>query len=278
LTSLILLTEDILDRRHAGNPHARRGGSAMGRPNQRIEAARRRERWRLGLTWIGACVIGEIVGLSLAGLVDASVLWAIAPVQEVPPLIFRVTDGVLSGVVAGAVLGVGQWVVVRRYFLKLAWSSWVLATAASTGAIWSLVRGIGSSWWALDSRAASDGTLLMAAAGFGLLLGTVLGGAQWVVLRRYLQDAVWWIPATALAWMLGLVLACSGVGVLFAQLPVVLLVLIAGGTGFFMAAVTGAFTGVMLVAFLFPSYGRSRPRLRVLDSINQETGVPAQQF
>jgi hypothetical protein len=38
----------------------------------------------------------------------------------------------------------------------------------------------------------------------GLLLGTAMGLAQWVVLRREVRWAGWWIPVSGLAWSAGL--------------------------------------------------------------------------
>lgn len=41
----------------------------------------------------------------------------------------------------------------------------------------------------------------------GSVLGSVLGAAQWVLLRRRLDGALWWIPANLVAWAVGAGLA-----------------------------------------------------------------------
>jgi len=42
-----------------------------------------------------------------------------------------------------------------------------------------------------------------------VLSGAVIGLAQWIVLRRYIQKGSWWIYATILGWVLGLIVAVS---------------------------------------------------------------------
>lgn len=46
----------------------------------------------------------------------------------------------------------------------------------------------------------------------GLLAGIVIGAAQWLALRDRLQDAAWWIPATAVAHAVGLAVGSALVG------------------------------------------------------------------
>ena len=46
----------------------------------------------------------------------------------------------------------------------------------------------------------------------GALAGAVIGGGQWLVLRRLLPGAVWWIAATAIGQAVGLAVAAPLVG------------------------------------------------------------------
>ncbi len=91
---------------------------------------------------------------------------------------------VTAGVLAGAV----QWAVLVHRIPK-AWR-WILA---STGG-W--LVGV-----AMVLVAAGTGVFA------GLLIGTITGAAQWLLLRREIQWAGWWIAISALAWATSLSLA-----------------------------------------------------------------------
>ena len=45
----------------------------------------------------------------------------------------------------------------------------------------------------------------------GLVLGPVLGFAQWLVLRRFVSHAALWMPANAFAWAFGMVVIFAGI-------------------------------------------------------------------
>jgi hypothetical protein len=95
-------------------------------------------------------------------------------------------------VTAGVGAGIMQWLVLYRRIPK-AWR-------------WALVTAVG--WLA--------GVAIMLAVvlpGLGVLsgavLGTATGTAQWLLLRRQVNWAGWWVPVSALAWALGISLAPS---------------------------------------------------------------------
>lgn len=50
----------------------------------------------------------------------------------------------------------------------------------------------------------------------GLVLGLILGVPQWLVLRRAVAHAGWWVPANALAWACGMPLVFAGAGTISA--------------------------------------------------------------
>lgn len=86
----------------------------------------------------------------------------------------------------------------------------------------------------------------------GLLLGTVLllsiGVAQWYVLRDLLPRACWWVVATAVAWLAGLVAFVAASTPLWRpgqRWPVVALIGVLAGA--VMAATMAAVTGTALV-------------------------------
>ncbi|HNS50239.1 MAG TPA: hypothetical protein PKO09_03570 [Anaerolineae bacterium] len=95
-------------------------------------------------------------------------------------------------VAAGIGVAVFQWLVLQRRMSR----SWRWAAYTAAG-------------WAA-------GALLALAAGqfepsfvSGLLLGTTAGLAQWLVLRREVRWAFWWVPISAVGWSTGLGMALA---------------------------------------------------------------------
>ncbi|MBN1660167.1 MAG: hypothetical protein JXA93_17335 [Anaerolineae bacterium] len=103
--------------------------------------------------------------------------WVLGTVL-LPPI-----DLAVSGIVIGALQGLILQHQIGRN------RHWVVASALGWAAGWAL-------------------TLVAVPAGFGLLAGIVLGAAvgiaQWLVLRREVQWAGWWIIISTLAWATGL--------------------------------------------------------------------------
>ncbi|MBZ0267511.1 hypothetical protein K8I85_05105 [bacterium] len=122
-------------------------------------------------------------------------------------------------VAVGAVLaGMLQWLVLRRHFAAAAW--WVLATVGALAVVGILVFAV---------RVFDAG--VGAATG-----GTVLGIAQWQVLRRTVTRAGWWVLASTVGWVTG--------GILSGAFQ-------AGFAGWITIGATyGAITGVALVWLL----------------------------
>lgn len=80
-------------------------------------------------------------------------------------------------------IGIAQWVILDRR-IDRSWR-WILASAIG----W-------SAGWVINLSKIPEGM------GFveGLVVGTTLGIAQWIVLREELHWAGWWIPINIVAW------------------------------------------------------------------------------
>jgi hypothetical protein len=95
----------------------------------------------------------------------------------------------LSFVTIGIALGVLQWFLLQRRF-RNAWR-WILATTFG---------------WTLGATiillAMPDGMEFLA----GLITGMTTGTAQWLVLRREVHWAGWWILINIVAWTTGMAL------------------------------------------------------------------------
>ena len=96
----------------------------------------------------------------------------------------------ISAGIGGVIAGVLQGVFIRHPIEpKLLW-----LTASSSGWLAALgyAQAIGSAWPRIGPGAWLGATALG---------GAIIGGAQWLVLRRTRQDAVWWVALNASIWL-----------------------------------------------------------------------------
>jgi len=75
----------------------------------------------------------------------------------------------------------------------------------------------------------------------GAIIGAAVGVTQWLVLRRHVSSAAWWIPATVGAWVAGW--SAIGVAERAADWPTVAVYAV-GGAG---AALAGIVTAIVLI-------------------------------
>ena len=99
------------------------------------------------------------------------------------------SSALVGGMVAGAVIGTGQWLVARRL---LDAQTWIPATALAMGI------GLGVGAWAVGY-----GTSLGELALMGFITGIALGVAQAYLLRDRVANAWMWAAAMPLLWALG---------------------------------------------------------------------------
>jgi hypothetical protein len=116
----------------------------------------------------------------------------------------RINDAVaalVGGLVAGAVIGAGQWLVARRLLGDPL--AWIAATAVAMGI------GLLAGAWVVGY-----GTSAGELAAMGAITGLPVGAAQAFLLRNRLARAWVWAVAMPLLWALGwTVTAAAGVGV-----------------------------------------------------------------
>ena len=148
------------------------------------------------------------------------------------------------GIALGGILtGVLQWLVLRRQVAGVGW--WVVtipvgaAVAGVVGVTVGMVAGLVSNPGSPSPLGGADlGVDVGWVVGAGLF-GPVLGVLQWLVLRRQVARAGWWVLATTVGWVVGgpgagIVSAAVGAGVSWAVL----------------GAVSGAITAPVLVRLL----------------------------
>jgi hypothetical protein len=130
---------------------------------------------RKGMLWFW---VASFLAFLLGGLLAR----VVGPVDEV-------WVAIVAGAIAGAVIGAGQWVVLRRTGID---ARWVIATAAG------LAGGLPVGEAIVDyGTSVGDVTVVGAFSGFGV------GSAQWPLLRARVATSLLWIPATAGLWALG---------------------------------------------------------------------------
>lgn len=153
----------------------------------------------------------------------------------------------------GFVVGVAQWLVLRRYLPYAGW--WILASGFGwllgiivsimareiTADIFALLESVSRLWWVRLLGVVSR-----------TMEGAGLGVGQWLVLRRHTQRAGWWVIASAIGGVVsgGVARACAS------EIPVRVSAL-CDGVGW---AGSAAVTGIALV-WLLPNItemGRER--------------------
>jgi len=140
--------------------------------------------WRLWFLWLMAGAVGW------GWAMDAGTFGEPRPIeilQSMPPLS---VSRYVSVAVGAAVVGVAQWLILRRYLTGSV--RWVVASVAASavGAVVVLLVGL------VDT----DAGLLVGVSLYGLLAGAL----QWLVLKRQVARAGWWVLASSVAWLVAI--------------------------------------------------------------------------
>jgi hypothetical protein len=213
----------------------------------------------LWLRWIFANALGEALGLGTTVLIGAAVVSSLGEGTSALANLALAAGAVLAGtLVEGTVVGTAQWSVLRVPLPRIRWRTWAVATGAGAFLAW-LLGMIPSTVLSLDADSGGTGpapaepsnaVVLGLAFCMGLVLGPVLGFAQWLVLRRFVSHAALWMPANGFAWAFGMVVIFTGIDPAisggFGFLSVVIVVLTLACAG----AVVGAIHGLALVWLL----------------------------
>jgi hypothetical protein len=220
---------------------------------------------RLWGRWVGANTLAETIGL---GVTAGVAVWAAGIGAPGSPvwLAAAALAVILAGAVEGAAVGYAQWRVLRGPLPGLAARPWVVATVVGALVAWTLGM-LPSILMSLQGGAGtepeiSDAAQLLLAAVMGAVVGPVLGVPQWLVLRRFVPAAGWWVAANACAWAAGMpviFLAAGSVPADPSTATVVAAVLVACAAA---GAVVGAVHGVWLVILLRRRLPLGAPRGR----------------
>jgi hypothetical protein len=133
----------------------------------------------------------------------------------------------IGGLLGGGFTGICQSLLLRRQvgqvkgWVWLTIAGWVIASAIglwSSGIVQQFDRMADPDWFIGGAEPLRPNLVLLVAA--SLVAGAIVGLGQWLLLRRILKRAGWWIPATVLGW--GIAVG-AGLGVLTGTTLVLLL-------------------------------------------------------
>jgi hypothetical protein len=135
--------------------------------------------WLLWTAGFVAFIVGGVLAMAATGRIDDA------------------GSALLGGMIAGAVIGTGQWLVGRRLLGEP--QAWIGATALAMG------LGLLVGAWAVGY-----GTSLGELALMGAITGIPIGAAQAYLLRDRLANAWAWAAAMPLLWALGWTVTTAG--------------------------------------------------------------------
>jgi len=198
--------------------------------------------WEVWRRWTVATTLGEFAAFSVPGVAGA-LAWGLGfPAAG----LFGVM--IAAGTAEGVVLGSAQWLALRGCLRGLRWRDWAWATALGGGAAWTLAMVPGAFWDQLDGVHPAVPLVALAPAGAGVLFS--IGLAQWLVLRRFVERAGWWVPANAAAWSIGVTLVIAAMSPTNEDTPVAVAAAVSVTAELAMGVVVAGITGAALVWLL----------------------------
>lgn len=213
--------------------------------------------WLFFRRWVQACGLAEFLGIGVAAIVAAGILYWIGE----PETVFEKT-GVLAAMIAagsaeGWLVGSFQAAVLKEKIPSLSRAAWVRATVLVAAAGWflgMLPSTLASSPTATGPQNPPEMPSLWVVAVFavvmGLAVGAIFGWAQQRVLRHYVSGSVRWIAANSLAWGAGLWWVYLGASWPDGTEPVWQIVLSGVFSGLLMGLSVGVVTGLFLLKML----------------------------
>jgi len=157
--------------------------------------------WRFSLAWVLASILGFAVGAVMGNAVAESITSMACTQSSSDSLVDRLTnlpcilpmlDLALLVVILGLAGGFMQWLVRRRRIARAGW--W--APASTLGFAIALVTAVGVGM-------SLGGDPMAAPILMGVVFGVLSGIMPWLVLRRQVARAGWWVPAHLLGSLVG---------------------------------------------------------------------------
>lgn len=203
--------------------------------------------------WVFANALGELIGLGLTFIVGVSSVLLIGEPQGAMAAIGLGLLMVASGAIEGVVVGGAQWWAMQSALPEINRKSWLAATLIGALVAWSF-GSIPTTMMSMNADATGTPavepdtiSMLLLAGVMGALLGIVLALAQWIVLRRIVQNAWSWLPANSAAWLFGLPIIFGAVDLAQGASNAYLSVLIFAAALALTGTVVGGVHGLVLI-------------------------------
>ena len=201
----------------------------------------------LWLSWVGANALAELVGLGATFAIDFLII------SQSAGSVVSIVLMTASGAIEGSVVGLLQWLVLRRPFPEIARRAWILATIVGALVAWffgslpSTLIDMGVQQSGDEVQEPSAAVVLLLAAGMGLVLGVVLAYPQWRVLRRVVTNSWIWLPANAIAWAFGMAIIFAAMDLAFNQASTSGSLTVIAGALLLAGGMVGAVHGLALI-------------------------------
>jgi hypothetical protein len=129
--------------------------------------------------------------LSMIGTAVLCATSPTGPARLQSDLMITLRSAMTGGILGGVFCGLCQWLLLIRRLPGM--NRWPLMTTTGWAISWTALL-----WFPdmLTKGALAAGLILLPLAG-----GATVGLLQWLLLRRWLRQAGWWIPATAVGWV-----------------------------------------------------------------------------
>lgn len=205
--------------------------------------------------WVLANLIAKLLGIGIIPFVGT--VFSINDNQNLQRVL------ILVGLFQGLILGVAQWLVLRRYMRNSIW--WLLATILGCFFGWLLVLFVialalftmAITQKELDSMTTFFGVIWLATT-VGILIGLPQGLILLTSLRVKFYKAVWWMNVNALAWIVRLFLMFTILSIISEKSSLSILFVMLGAEILITLAYSGI-TGVLLVNLLQSSLRKRHP-------------------
>jgi hypothetical protein len=150
--------------------------------------ARTRAGWGFWLLWVAASMVAFALG-SMAHQKAGTLL------TEATPAVIALTITIGLYPLVATLPGFLHWLILRHWFPRAGW--WVLASGAGT------LLGYVAMGWGLGVADTQGETAFarVAIPASMVVAGAVVGTLQWLVLRRWVQHAGWWVLAASISWV-----------------------------------------------------------------------------
>jgi hypothetical protein len=204
--------------------------------------------------WVLANFIAELLGLGIIAF-----LATIFPIYDNQNLQIVL---ILPGVFQGLILGVAQWLVLRRYMRNSIW--WVLATIIGCFFGWLLVlfvSAIALFTMAVTQKELDFITALLGVIWLATAVGMLIGLPQGLVftsLKVKFYKVVWWINVNALAWILRLFLVFTA-PIIISDRVSLSMVFVMFSAEIILVLIYSGITGIILVDLLQSSLRKRYP-------------------